>query len=205
MKKYLIVVAVAALSGCAPLISQQRAQQAQLAHDGAVGICQAVYDSDAYAPIRAQVPNNALHPTVAHLGDNRKATPEQVRVIAHIDEISKPCRDSVAAYMNAYAPAAAPYNLAMQTDINALWARLMNGEITFGQFNQARADVAAAAMEKAQYAEAQRVSQQQQLSLQQQQFFLQQQQYWNSLRQQVPQPATVNCHTMGGFTNCTRY
>lgn len=205
MKKYLAFSAIAALSGCAQMAAQQHAQQSQAAHERAVSICQAVYDSEAYTPLRGQVPNNALHPTVAQLGDSRKATPEQAVVIRRIDEISKPCLDSIGAYLNAYAPAAAPYHLTMQTDMRALWARLMNGELTFGQFNQARAGVAADAMEKAQYAESQRISQQQKLSLQQQQLHLQQQQYWNSLRQQIPQSSTVNCHTFGSFTNCTRY
>lgn len=195
MRTLILIFSILVLSGCA----HYQIQKAQLS---TTAICNNNAAMPELAPIRDQVPSDALKATIGQLADMRRPTAAQKLVIEHIEEYSEPCHTATMNYFNTYAPAAAPIYVQLSQNVKLLWARLLVGKINFGQFNSERAKISAAALSEAQGAESARLAQRQQLYVQQQQLNINQQRYLNSLRQSVT-PKTINCHGYGNSVSCS--
>jgi len=200
MRKLIIIFGVVGLTGCAQQLTLQQKQEAEMAAASAKAICKEALENPDLDPIRNQVAFDATKATVAQLADARRATANQKAVIARIDEYNKPCEDATIAYFSTYAPAAAPLHAELNQNLKLVWAKLLTGEITFGQFNSERAKLTADARTKLTELAAAAESQAQQFRLQQQQLGIQNMQLWNSMR-----PRTANCYRVGNSVSCTQW
>lgn len=196
MRKLFLLISVLALSGCAHVYRQQ-AQEAEMR---ARAICESVTASPEVAALLENVPADPSMASVAQLADKGKPTSQQKAIIAKIDQYNAPCTAANTAYLSQYAPAAAPIVLKANQDIKLLWAKLLNDELSFGEFNAERAKIAAAAFAEAQAAESTRVANSRQLQAQEYQNYLQMQQNINAFK-----PKRTNCYTYGNNVQCTHY
>lgn len=151
-------------------------------------------------PLRGIVPSNAQEATIQQLADKNKPNAEQRAVIARMDEYQAPCQAAVMDYLQRRAPAGAPIYVQMNQGMKLLWAKLLSGEMTFGQFNSDRAQLASSSGARAEEAESSRIAQAQQLQAQRYQNYLQMQQNMNAFK-----PKTTNCYGYGNNVQCTQY
>lgn len=204
MRKVLLILMAFSLAGCAHQEAERWRQQAQMEEAAAKAVCDSTEARPELDPLREQVAFDASKATVAQLADSRKPTADQKAVIMQIDEISKPCEDAVSAYFTTYSPVVAPVHAELGQAMKQTWAKLLAGEMTFGQFNSERASMSAAARSKAQSLMSSQAAYQAQMQMQQQQLNLQRAQYINSLQQTIT-PKRTNCYRYGNNVQCTQY
>jgi len=200
MRITILALAVLTLTGCAQQIAMQQQQEAEMAAASAKSVCESVPERPELAILKEQVVFDYTKATVAQLADNRKPTAAQKAVIANIDQYNKPCEDAAIALYSKYTPRALPIYMETSQSVKMLWARLLNGDMTFGQFNTEKVKLASTAQARATQLHANLQAEAQQLQLQQQQLGIQNMQLWNSMR-----PRTANCYRVGNSVSCTQW
>lgn len=221
-KTWLSVLAVSlALSGCAQYQQQQAALQYQQnmasAKDNMDRVCKEAYNRPEMDVVRDQVPADPRKATVQQLSDKRLPTKAQREVVANFESLAAVCIQATANYVHAYAPYASQALDEDHQRTKLLLAKMYDGHMTFGQFNQERAKINADFVKEAYAAQSQYRSQQQQLAIQQQQLNIQREQAAIAAQQAyhpyvakpyvMPTitPTTTNCYRTGYSVTCHSY
>lgn len=226
MKKGLLaaIPTVIVLSGCAQYEQQQAAfqyQQNMIESQGVVTrVCRDAYNRPEMNPVRAQIPADPSKATVEQLSDTRLPTSLQRQVFANFERWGAVCIQATANYVHEYAPYATQALDEDNQKSKLLLAKMYDGHMTFGEFNQKRAEIHSAFVKEAYAAQNQYRSQQQQVAIQQQQLQAQRAEAAaaliraeNSYRPPqtymlpipVPRTTTTNCQRWGNSINCTSY
>jgi hypothetical protein len=96
-----------------------------------------------FASLRGKVPlsttEGTTSPTVRQLDDNSKPTPEQREALLTLDEVWAPCRQAIAQYESRhFPPDIVGLDREQQLAVTNLRRLLINGAISFGQYNNNR-------------------------------------------------------------------
>lgn len=158
-----------------------------------------------FASLRGKVPLNSTEatapPTVRQIDDNSKPTPEQREALLNLDETWAPCRLAQIQYESRHFPAdVVGLNREKQLAVTNLRRLLINGAISFGQYNNNQYQL---------YAQGQQITGQ----------IMRAQQMANAAAQQAAaaqysatlqalqafnrQPTVTTCNRLGNSINCT--
>ncbi|MBR2813371.1 MAG: hypothetical protein IKE60_01875 [Reyranella sp.] len=158
-----------------------------------------------FSSLRGKVPLNSIEgttpPTVRQIDDNSKPTPEQREALLTLDETWAPCRQAQIQYESRHYPAdIVGLDRELQLAVTNLRRLLINGAISFGQFNNNRYQLYAQGQQIAgQIMRAQRMANAaaQQAAATQYSATLQALQAFNR------QPTVTTCSRLGNMINCS--
>lgn len=215
---YLALVAGALLSGCVTPGGQQQAHRPTAADDPSQSCFLNLTMDKRFDAIRYKVAirEKATQAPLEMLADKTYPTDEERRTL-NVWKIARDvCADSGASYRAQYAPA--DYRASIDAGFirfNGLIARLYARDITYGEFNRARAENAAisnqeiaSVQQREREANAAAAAQEDErrraavgMALQN----LQNQQMLQQQQNQLNRPRTTNCQRIGSQMNCTTY
>lgn len=168
------------------------------------------FSSD-YSPIRENIPDDPVTPTMEQMNDTSKATATQAKALKTTFPQIQKCRQDFLQQLNSYAPSLSPALIESWQEGDKLKLALINRKITWGHYVLSNKDVVIAAMQKmdtewrnlatrfdqAHYAE---IQQRQRAAAAMQQYN-QNQQIINNMNR----PRTTNCYGAYNSVNCTTY
>lgn len=217
----LALCAAVSVAGCVTPGGGQQQSRPSARDDPSMGCFAEISVSSRFEPLRNKIainlrPENA---TLEMLADKSVPTEEERRLIGVYKIARDTCADQGASFRASYAPpgyvAAFNGNLIR---VNELLARLYGGDISYGEFNRARAgNVSVTTSQMAEVEQQERDANARNedrrraaagaalQNIQSQQLILQQQQQQQQLILQQNRPRNTNCQRIGNQLNCTTY
>lgn len=227
MKTAIILAALALLAGC-DTMPQQQVQQAPrptAADDPSVTCARRAAVMPQFAPLSEKIAINmrADQVSLEMLADRARPTDQEKALLSAWQQQRVACFDVGVSFRAAYAPPRyVAWLSSSHNGTSGLVARLYGGDMTYGEFNRARASLAADT-------EATRLEMQQReretqaaaaaqddanrraaagmmlQNMQNQQLLQQQLQQQQMQQMQQNRPSTTNCQRFGNQVNCTTY
>jgi hypothetical protein len=212
--RFLVAISCWLLAACATGAQVEGLRQNQIYADmkPTLDACIKAIDGDpSYAVLRTKLIIDEGIPTLEMLSDRTKPTKQDVEALYKLHNAFQGCRKIILDAAAQAHPMRVVAYAEMYTAVDRVWADLVSGKSTWGEFNQAREAAKVTGREKLAQVEAQIRSGLQHdhdTEMRQRQQAAQAMQEWSAQQQAIAaanRPRTTDCNFMGNTASCTSY